>query len=440
MFANHRKIKIVLAVIMFILLLTAGALTYYLNFYKEDLNKNLPMTHTVEANNNKPEDLAYYYWMTLMQPYQGEQVSPWKRMTDIGFNQFQQLAGDKDEFAVAVTFWVKLEKGQWSTHNNWGKVQKDGTIKDIQWTFRIKKTGNNEYTLMRIEDTSNAVSGLKPVKDKFQKDAGIKLPNENDRYQIQNEQLEVTYDNGEHWRKVPVTVEDLFKGDYSGPKDVLIEGSYLISPEMTAFVSTPDWKAFENGGDTTIKILKSTNKGKTWDTTSVPSPFPSARLRLLGFTSKQNGYLILSGDRTMSSEANAILKTDDGGKTWVNVGSVLDNYRLVTSGGFINDTLGFISFGTLNVMDEPGRPSLYRTIDGGKTWAEVDIPIPAEYKGIFVVAEIPTFDGTQGTLLVNQGPSGDYQGGKVLARYISIDEGATWNFANLVDPDNVMGE
>ncbi|WP_268870651.1 hypothetical protein [Bacillus sp. 1NLA3E] len=41
---------------------------------------------------------------------------------------------------------------------------------------------------------------------------------------------------------------------------------------------------------------------------------------------------------------------------------------------------------------------------------------------------------------MNQGPSGDYQGGKVLARYISIDKGATWNFANLVDPDNVMGE
>ncbi|AGK52364.1 WD40/YVTN/BNR-like repeat-containing protein [Bacillus sp. 1NLA3E] len=135
---------------------------------------------------------------------------------------------------------------------------------------------------------------------------------------------------------------------------------------MTAFVRTPDWKAFENGGDTTIKILKSIDKGKTWDTTSVLSPFPSARLRLLGFTSEQNGYLILSGDRTMSSEANAILKTNDGGKTWVNAGTVQNNYRLVTSGGFINNTLGFISFGTLNEMDQPGRPSLYRTIDGGE--------------------------------------------------------------------------
>ncbi|WP_335384733.1 hypothetical protein [Neobacillus drentensis] len=54
--------------------------------------------------------------------------------------------------------------------------------------------------------------------------------------------------------------------------------------------------------------------------------------------------------------------------------------------------------------------------------------------------EVPTFEGSQGTLLVNQGPSDDYQGGKVMASYISLDDGATWTFANLVDPDQLMGK
>lgn len=67
---------------------------------------------------------------------------------------------------------------------------------------------------------------------------------------------------------------------------------------------------------------------------------------------------------------------------------------------------------------------------------KVEIPIPVEYQGIFTVAEVPTFGENQGVLLVNQGPDGDFQGGEVLARYISVDEGATWFFANLVDPDN----
>jgi photosystem II stability/assembly factor-like uncharacterized protein len=133
----------------------------------------------------------------------------------------------------------------------------------------------------------------------------------------------------------------------------------------------------------------------------------------------------------------SIFKCSDGGKSWVKAGQV-EQQRLITDGGFITDQLGFISFGSINVMEQPPRPSLYRTVDGGKSWAEVKVPIPVEYNGIFVEAEVPTFDGSQGTLLVNQGPSGDYQGGKVRARYISQDDGATWTFANLVDPDQVM--
>lgn len=87
-------------------------------------------------------------------------------------------------------------------------------------------------------------------------------------------------------------------------------------------------------------------------------------------------------------------------------------------------------------MEEDGaeHPALYRKNDGGQSWEEVNIPIPVEYTGIFTIAEIPVNDGTQGALLVNQEPNGDYEGGKVLARFTTVDEGATWFFSNLVDP------
>lgn len=428
---EQNKLKIVVSVAIIILII-AGVATYYTKFYKEDLNKSLPITTVSESKNL--EDIAYKFWFTYMNSYTGNNVSSWKRINDVRYNKFQLLAGDENEFAIAVTFWVQLEKKNWSTHNNWGYVQEDGSIKDIQWTLRIKKTGENKYTLVRIEDTSNAVSGLAPVEDKYQKDAGIKVPNENNRYEIVNNHLKVTYDNGEHWNEVPVSLEDLFRGEYNGSKKYLIDGSYVITPQKTAFVTGGDY----NLGDNDLRIIQSNDKGKTWNTSSIKSPFPAIRMRLLGFTSDENGYLILSGDRTMSSEAHAVFKTNDGGKTWVNTGNVKENYRLITSGGFINDELGFISFGAINVNDELPRPSLYRSADKGETWNEVNVPIPKEYKGIFTVAEVPTFDGSQGTLLVNQGPSGDYQGGKVLARFISLDEGATWSFANLVDPDNVI--
>ncbi|MCL6572854.1 MAG: hypothetical protein K6T88_14420 [Bacillus sp. (in: Bacteria)] len=427
---NTNKQKLVIGSILLLFVIVVGIQKYYSNFYEEDLNKSLPLTVTVATGEQDQEMIANQLWFQYLRQFQETTTSSWKRITQVGSSQFQVLAGDEQQFAVGVTFDVTLETGKWSAHHNWGKVAKDGTIKGIQWTLRIKKMDKTSYTLEVIEKTSQAVSGLDPVKDIYQKKAGINLPDETNRYQIVNQVLKITYDNGEHWRTVPVDFNDFFGGAYNGSKQELIEGSYVITPERTAFVISDNKM---------VRILLSSDKGETWSEVPVPNKLPGIRMRLLGFTSEQHGYLILTGDKTMSWEANAIFKTNDGGKIWQESDQIGEQ-RLITGGGFINDQLGFVSFGSINVMDQPPRPSLYRTTDGGKNWAEIEVPIPAEYKGIFIQAEIPSFDGSQGTLLINQGPSGDYQGGKVMARYISVDEGATWTFANLVDPDNVMGK
>ncbi|GAB3053539.1 WD40/YVTN/BNR-like repeat-containing protein [Virgibacillus ainsalahensis] len=427
MFSNKKRT--VSAVILLLLLLVAGAGIYYYFFYEEDLNQPLPMSVTVDTEDQEPEDIAYRFWFDYMQAYQGDHVNSWRRLTDVRYNEFQLLAGDEEAFAVSVTFWAQLEKKKWSTHHSWGEVQEDGTVENIEWTFRIKKTGENKYTLLRIDDISNAVGDLPPVEDTYQKEAGIEVPDEENYYRIENDKLEVTYDKGENWTEVPVTIDKLFEGDYNGPEYELIEDSYMVTPERTAFIV---------GGLQDIKVLQSTDQGKTWNESTVPSPFQAIRMRILDFVSETDGFLILTGDRTMSWEGNIIFKTNDGGTTWEEAGSV-PSTRQVTSGGFIDKKLGFVSFGSISRNNNPEVPDLYRTEDGGQTWNHVDIPIPAEYEGIFTVAEIPTFDGSQGTLLVNQGPNGDYQGGKVLARFVSVDNGKTWSFANLVDPEGDAG-
>ncbi|NGY76097.1 oxidoreductase (plasmid) [Bacillus megaterium] len=328
----------------------------------------------------------------------------------------------------------------WSIFHNWGTRQKDGTIQDIQWTMRIKNVGKNKFRLTKIEETSNTVAGLAPVKEHYQKEAGVKVDDENNGYTIENRKLKVTYDNRKHWHTVPIKINELFGGEYNGQQDTLIPGSFVISPNKTAFVIVEKEQQIETGQPEPekIKVVYSVNKGTTWKESSVPMTFPSVRIRMIGFTSKQNGYLIVTSDRTMNFESHVVFKTNNGGKSWKEVGSVPGVNSLVTDGGFINDRLGFISFGSKNEMDKQPSPYLFRTSDGGRTWGEVEVPIPSEYQGIFTVAQVPVFDGSQGTLLVNQGPSGDFQGGKVLARFISVDKGVTWNFANLVDPDQVL--
>ncbi|MCL6571824.1 MAG: hypothetical protein K6T88_09090 [Bacillus sp. (in: Bacteria)] len=115
-----------------------------------------------------------------------------------------------------------------------------------------------------------------------------------------------------------------------------------------------------------------------------------------------------------------------------------DTQRLVTDGGFINDQLGFISFGEYRLEGHPPMSDLHQTTDVGATWERLEVPIPEEYRDYFTIAEIPTFHGTEGTLLVNQGPVGDYMGGKFLEEFTSKDQGKTLSFAGLVHPDGML--
>ncbi|WP_176586567.1 hypothetical protein [Priestia megaterium] len=439
--AAKKKWTLLFAIGACIIVLIIGV-SLLLKFYKVDFNKKLPMTVTLESDDAKPEDVAYKFWMELITPYEESNVPPWAGLNDVRFNKFQLLAGDKKDFAIEATFWVKPKNEMWSIFHNWGTKQKDGTIQDIHWTMRIKNVGKNKFRLTKIEETSNTVAGQAPVKEHYQKEAGIKVDDENNGYTIENGKLKVTYDNRKHWHKVPIKIDELFEGEYNGEQDTLIPGSFVITPTKTAFVIVEKERQIETGQPEPekIKIVYSVDRGDTWKEGSVPMTFPSVRIRMIGFTSKQNGYLIVTSDRTMNFESHVVFKTNDGGKSWKAVGSVPDVNSLVTDGGFTNDKLGFISFGSKNEMDKQPSPYLFRTSDGGRHWDEVEVPIPSEYQGIFTVAQVPVFDGSQGTLLVNQGPSGDFQGGKVLAKFISIDKGMTWNFANLVDPDQVLSK
>ena len=392
-----------------------------------DINSKLPYTAKVYEGDTKPETIGYRIWFDFMNTLENDGA-----IADASFTRFTKLAGDDDEFTVAVVFHVQLREGFQDEIYDWGEVQDNRMVRDIVWKLTIEKVEHLTYTLTNIEKSTDPSIGLPPVEnlEEYQKEAGVEGTTNQIRYQIEDDTLTVTYDNGEHWQVVPVAVDDLFEGEYNGRGDQLIEGSYVMTLEKTAFVL---------GGNGELRLLLSTNQGESWNEVVVSNQLPVVRMRLVGFTSEQDGYLIVTGDRTMRSEGNIVFKTNDGGQTWENVGSVEDTYSLVTDGGFVTDQLGFISFGEYRFEDQPPVPHLFRTIDGGVSWERIDIPIPEEYRGYFTIAEVPTFKEKEGTLLVNQGPEGDYLGGKVLAKYTSLSQGETWSFEGLVDPDEVLG-
>ncbi|MFS0865504.1 WD40/YVTN/BNR-like repeat-containing protein [Fredinandcohnia sp. 179-A 10B2 NHS] len=242
-------------------------------------------------------------------------------------------------------------------------------------------------------------------------------------YSLQNDQLQITWNNGEEWVTVPIGKDLLFSGEYNGNKSELIEGSYILSENRVAFLYTDE-------PGMSINLMHSQDEGQTWQNSVVAEQFPPIRFRKVNFLNEKFGYVILSGDRTMSQEWSTVFLTNDGGVTWKETNHS-DVTRLLAGGGFTDENTGFLSYGILN----PQEPDFYVTQDAGQSWTKANIVIPEEYHEIFVIAEVPYKEGEQLALLINQGPNGDYQGGKVKGKFISQDNGLTWEFSEEVDPD-----
>lgn len=244
-------------------------------------------------------------------------------------------------------------------------------------------------------------------------------------YSLQQDQLQITYNKGAKWIQVPVEKENLFQGEYSGSEDELIPDSYILTEDLAAFLYARDYSV-----DKSVQLLFSKDKGETWEDAKVTASSPPLRFRKVGFLNESFGYVILSADRTMSQEMITVYLSKDGGKTWKEMPHP-DITRLIYDGGFVDENTGFLSFGILN----PEEPDLHVTQDGGKSWSKATMEIPDQYKRIFVIAEVPFKEENHLAVYVNQGPNGDYEGGKVKGKFISDDQGRTWAFQEEVQPD-----
>ncbi|HLS59567.1 MAG TPA: sialidase family protein [Virgibacillus sp.] len=245
-------------------------------------------------------------------------------------------------------------------------------------------------------------------------------------YSLQNNQVNLTYDQGGNWLQVPIEKSDLFNGEYQGSEQELIDDSFILTEDKLGFL-------YLDGEDTDMKqiiFMYSLDQGETWEKTIVMDQIPSLRYRKVAFLDEDFGYIIISADRTMSQEYSTVFLTHDGGESWeeANHSEVM---TLIAGGGFIDEDTGFLSYGTIN----PEEPTLYVTQDGGKSWDESQVSMPAKYDHVFVIAETPVKEGDHLAVLINQGPNGDYEGGQVKGKFISKDNGLTWQFLEESNPN-----
>ena len=88
-----------------------------------------------------------------------------------------------------------------------------------------------------------------------------------------------------------------------------------------------------------------------------------------------------------------VCTSPDSGETW----EISDPNALYTGtvigAGFASETVGFISY---RYFFDNG-PEIARTLDGGKTWARLELDIPEEYAQYNMQPQNPTFSGNDGS-------------------------------------------
>lgn len=337
------------------------------------------------------------------------------------------LAGDSKEFVADIYYNLSATEGN------------DTEVVKCKWTLRIKKSSNGKY-VVKEEGVHVTTKGLKPIKDTEKvSDKVSKIVNKNtlsldtkNKYSIRGSRVSVTYDNGDKYVDVPVALEDLLSKDainnLANNKTASLEdGSYYITPEITAFVHGGE----EGVSGEPVKVTLTDNEGKSWSTYNVSgteSEYGYAR-KFVGFTSKDQGFVVLTSSVAMGHQENNIYITKDGGKTWSEIGNTNKTYaRVVTGAGFANDKIGFVGFR----YENDNNPTVYRTADAGNTWNKLYIKLPSQYKDDFATPLCPIFKGAEGLLPVY------LRDAQKTIQYISYDYGQTWKFDKDLDYSNQL--
>lgn len=174
-------------------------------------------------------------------------------------------------------------------------------------------------------------------------------------------------DNGTSWQKINTGIADYFSGVTIVSRDVF----FLYNSGNTKLYKTADrgktWTTLNPGnsinsmsfvnaqvgylGSYSGKILKTTDGGNSWQTTSQVAYSPSS-IMAIQFISKDTGYAF--------RQWSDFLATYDGGVTWK---------VLSTSFGFTMNTINFVTPALGYMGGDDGV--IYKTIDSGKTWASV---------------------------------------------------------------------
>lgn len=260
-------------------------------------------------------------------------------------------------------------------------------------------------------------------------------------------------DGGKYWRLINTKDGGKTWKVVSPPGGYPTESRYFAIDKGAAWVASaiiPASGPVDNG-----YVYATKDRGATWTkSNAIPLKTGDAVAQYfmpqaLYFIDYNTGWLVASIGRFSNQDVLIIFMTTDGGKNWTRQ---TDKFAASVSGaglpcsvdgiGFVSATRGWLAGNCLAVsLDE--RWSVLQTDDGGKTWAKVNLPEPANAPAAVLggnTAEKNVACGTSGlqiqlpatvilnaSCMVTAGGYTDYY----QFTYVSTDSGATWSGAQV---------
>ncbi len=179
-------------------------------------------------------------------------------------------------------------------------------------------------------------------------------------------------------------------------------------------------------------LFRSTDRGETW-TERAPPPL-SANVEI-AFVSDTDGWAAQIGSPATQcqSQSVAIWHTTDGALTWQRLdGSGIADAQCKTGLAFVDAQHGFLS-----AYDPNSAPVIYRTADGGKTWAASSrLPDPPGFTtapGGFTLRPGPVADFGSALFVYAVGQS---NGTEKTYVFRSSDGAASWTYASTAPDDH----
>jgi photosystem II stability/assembly factor-like uncharacterized protein len=183
---------------------------------------------------------------------------------------------------------------------------------------------------------------------------------------VSGDRLLTSTDAGATWRTGSVPVGRQVSGVDMGPLRV----AFVLDADHAWTVTAGAGSTAFNAAPTDalkLVVSRTSDGGGSWTTVRVPGSYPGAIIELV-FIDRLHGYLLCAATR-MSLGGSTVLRTDDGGATWIVAGNVPTlGSQLAASDA------STVWAGAEQEAGPTMHPILDVSRDGGRTWQEVRLP------------------------------------------------------------------